>query len=95
MRTDLFRKDQEAIGISWKSRVKFVAKARMEIPPGAQEKGRQHATASALLDGSLKPGLSAHVPHALVPRATFQDAMVALTYTTDPIVSLHVAFLFY
>lgn len=60
------------------------------MPLGAQEKRRHHATASALLDVSLRPGLFAHVPYDLVPRAPFQDEMVALTCTTDPTVLLPV-----
>lgn len=58
------------------------------MPLGAQEKRGHHATASALLDVSLRPGLFAHVPYDLVPRAPFQDEMVALTCTTDPTVLL-------
>lgn len=64
------------------------------MPLRAQEKRGHHATASALLDISLRPGIFAHVPYDLVPRAPFQDEMVALTCTTDPTVLQLVDFFF-
>lgn len=59
---------------------------------GTQEKRGHHTTASALLSVSLRPGIFTLRPRDLVPRAPFQNEMMALTCTTNPTVLLPMEF---